>query len=108
MYKKFPKFLLLSFLRHAADIAFLRAAIFLLKGDLRAARRHILLAVHRQPWLATLWQVLARFILQNYPSEAAAAAAASRRAGRMEQRGGDAGAADSLPRTNHKTDVLGQ
>jgi hypothetical protein len=43
---------------------------------------------HRQPWLGRLWQVLALFLVQNCPPEAAAASAASSRAALMEQRAG--------------------
>jgi hypothetical protein len=97
--------------RHAADIAFLRATILLLKGDLQAARRHLLLALHRQPWLAALWQVLAQFLLQNVPAEAAAAAAVSRRAGLMEQHGSGGGATrllrDTYPDQNQSSSLLG-
>ena len=50
--------------RLAADIAFLQAAVLVLKGELAAARRTFLGAVHKFPWLARMWSLLSIFLLQ--------------------------------------------
>merc|ERR1712200_379848 len=51
--------------RYAADIAFLRASVMLLKGDLKGARRSLLRALRQQPWLSSLWRVVSVFLLLN-------------------------------------------
>ena len=71
--------------RFATDIAFLRASIFVLKGDVAGARRSLLTCIHRQPWLAKLWSSLSLFLLQNCPRDARAAARLSAKAGVMRQ-----------------------
>ena len=71
--------------RFAADIAFLRASILVLKGDVQAAKRSLLHFLHRQPWLAKLWSHLALFLLQNSPKDAKFAARVSSKAGVMRQ-----------------------
>jgi len=69
--------------RLAADIAFLQAAVLVLKGELVAARRTFLGAVHKLPWLARMWSLLSIFLLQNSPRDASAVASLSIKAGRM-------------------------
>jgi len=69
--------------RLAADIAFLQAAVLVLKGELAAARRTFLTAVHKLPWLARMWSLLSIFLLQNSPRDASAVAGLSIKAGRM-------------------------
>jgi len=69
--------------RHAHDIAFLRASVMLLKGDLKGARRSLVRAVHQQPWLSGIWRVVSVFLLLNCSGETAAAAAFSRKAGAL-------------------------
>ena len=71
--------------RFATDIAFLRASILVLKGDVAGARRCLLSCIHRQPWLAKLWSALSLFLLQNCPRDARAAARLSAKAGVMRQ-----------------------
>ena len=53
--------------RLAADIAFLQAAVLVLKGELASARRTFLTAVHKLPWLARMWSLLSIFLLQVLP-----------------------------------------
>ena len=71
--------------RFAPDIAFLRASILVLKGDVAGAKRSILSFVHKQPWLPKLWSVLSLFLLQNSPRDAKAAASLAAKASVMEQ-----------------------
>ena len=70
--------------RLAADIAFIQASVLILKGELEAARRTFLCAVHKLPWLAKMWSLLSIFLLQNSPRDASAVAGLSTKAGRME------------------------
>ena len=53
--------------RLAPDIAFLQAAVLVLKGELAAARRTFLGAVHKFPWLARMWSLISIFLLQVQP-----------------------------------------
>jgi len=71
--------------RFAPDIAFLRASILVLKGDVAGAKRSLLSFVHKQPWLAKIWSVLSLFLLQNSPRDAKAAASLAAKASVMEQ-----------------------
>jgi hypothetical protein len=71
--------------RFAPDIAFLRASILVLKGDVAGAKRSLLSFVHKQPWLAKIWSVLSLFLLQNSPRDAKAAASVAAKASVMEQ-----------------------
>jgi len=71
--------------RFAPDIAFLRASILVLKGDVAGAKRSILSYVHKQPWLAKIWSVLSLFLLQNSPKDAKAAASLAAKANVMGQ-----------------------
>eukprot|EP00092_Neocalanus_flemingeri_P033930 GFUD01036895.1.p1 GENE.GFUD01036895.1~~GFUD01036895.1.p1 ORF type:complete len:1307 (+),score=422.74 GFUD01036895.1:54-3974(+) len=77
--------------RFAPDIAFLRASILVLKGDVAGAKRSLLSFVHKQPWLAKLWSVLSLFLLQNSPRDANAAASLAAKASVMEQSSSPAG-----------------
>ena len=71
--------------RFAADIAFLRASILVLKGDVQGAKRSLLCFLHKQPWLAKLWSHLSLFLLQNSPKDAKFAARLACKAGVMRQ-----------------------
>ena len=76
--------------RYAADIAFLTAAVLVLKGDVAGARRSLLASAHTQPSLPRLWSVLGLFLLQNCPQDTARAAARlATKAGLMRQSVGD-------------------
>jgi hypothetical protein len=61
----------------------------------------------RQPWLGRLWQVLALFLVQNCPPEAAAASAASSRAALMEQRAGITSSWRVVDKMRDHTSLLG-
>merc|ERR1712142_1179103 len=71
--------------RFAPDIAFLRASILVLKGDVAGAKRSLLTYVHKQPWLAKIWSVLSLFLLQNSPKDAKSAASLAAKASVMGQ-----------------------
>ena len=72
--------------RYAADIAFLNAAVLVLKGDVSGARRSLLSSAHTQPGLPRLWSLLGMFLLQNCPQDTARAAARlATKAGLMRQ-----------------------
>ena len=77
--------------RFAPDIAFLKASILVLKGDVAGAKRSLLTFVHKQPWLAKLWSVLSLFLLQNSPRDAGSAASLAAKASVMEQSASSAG-----------------
>ena len=80
--------------RFAADVAFLRASILVLKGDVKGAKKSLLSAVHQQPWLAKLWSSLSLFLLQNCPRDAMAASRLASKAGVMRQGNVDGGDSD--------------
>ena len=72
--------------RFAPDIAFLRASILVLKGEVQAAKRSLLSQLHQQPWLGKLWSHLSLFLLQNSPKDAKFSARLASKAGVMRQR----------------------
>ena len=84
--------------RFAPDIAFLRASIMVLKGEVQAAKRSLLSFIHRRPWLAQLWSHLSLFLLQNSPKDAKFAARLASKAGVMRQGSGEGeeGGVDNL------------
>ena len=86
--------------RFAPDIAFLRAAILVLKGDVKAAKKSLLASVHQQPWLPKLWSNLSLFLLQNCPRDARSASRLASKSGVMRQ-----GAVDSVERDDSGVDT---